>query len=43
MDILEVLENNKIIKNMSKRINYQKNPRFEKIYAPISFSDIKTR
>ena len=35
--------NHKIIKNMSKRIQYLRNPRFKKDIAPITFDEIKNK
>jgi hypothetical protein len=43
MNILEKIENNKIIMNMNKRINYMKNPRFRVIRRPITYQDAFTR
>lgn len=43
MNILEKIENNKIIMNMNKRINYMKNPRFRVIRRPITFQDAFTK
>ncbi len=40
MNIVEKLENHKIIKNMSKRINYLKNPRFAIIRPVIKYTDL---
>lgn len=40
MNIIEKQINHKIIKNMNKRINYTRNPRFKQIKRPILFQDI---
>ena len=37
---MEKLENQTIIKNMKKRIDYLKNPRYKIIRPPIIFTDI---
>ncbi len=43
MNILEKLENHKIIQNMNKRINYLKNPRHRIVRPPIKFQDAFTK
>ena len=40
MNELEKRKNNKIIKNMNKRINFLRNPRFRKDQAPITFNNL---
>ena len=39
MNILDKIENHKIIRNMNKRINYLKNPRFAVNRNPLKYSD----
>ncbi len=38
MNILDKLANQKIIKNMNKRINFLRNPRYAVIRKPIEFN-----
>ncbi len=43
MNFLDKIENHQIIKNMSKRIDYLKNPRYKIIRPPISYTDIEQK
>ncbi|KAL4510071.1 hypothetical protein ABPG72_010264 [Tetrahymena utriculariae] len=43
MNILEKKQNEKIIKNMNKRINFKRNPRFEIVRPPIQFTDLESK
>ena len=43
MNIVEKLENHKIIMNMNKRINYLKNPRYQIVRPPITYKDAFTK
>ena len=40
MSEAEKLENFKIIQQMSKQINFQKNPRYEKVTVPLQISTL---
>lgn len=43
MNMLDKLANQKIIKNMNKRINFLRNPRFRVNRKPVEFADAATK
>lgn len=43
MNIIDKKQNEKIISNMNKRINYMRNPRYKIIRPPILFSHALTK